>query len=583
MAMRFTRLMAAIGFLLISGSPALAADGAADCDLLLDASGSMRGFLIHDEFTNLLRAATALCPRVFLFGDRLRQASGPIRADTFDDQHTNLGPDIQDWLALAPGDRSLVVVTDNVADDSVNGAGGSQRAFYDILQRDDSPFSRVAIILLRLQFGGQVYSPTNHHTRYDGPRALSIYVLQRGNGPSLLRGLAGNLSANGWIEDRVDATKERSFSAISLAPFEGLEGLSSSGPQAGTSLSLGTNPDEVTFDSRGHIVIDAGMSDKPTHDFAIPVTLTKPSDWDIGANAVQRYHAGIEFLGDAMEPSGQAVACAVSGGGPSTKDSIPLRISCSVLSPWARLPEQRREQLSALGATHRSGVLAITLALERSNIALVGPLKLAWSWDRDPEELGRNNRDAQMRIYQLNDLIQGMVRPKSVVPVGNLFPVEVDYTHNGLLAIFAFLRDNIVSIWIGCAFIAVLGCFLFLLTFRPRFRVVGEREENRVRTFGFLQITQLQSRGGRHTLTVTPLGAFLVMTSATGRPSTYVLPIGGGEVAVRNPGSQGAAAVFSFRRQRNRSGLASTFSRGAPPSLGGRPPGGGTTGGGTRR
>lgn len=157
----------------------------ADYDVMLDASGSMRGFKTEaDTWQNLLTRVESSARNKYQFGDKnnFKRVKGTSLFNVrLRDQETYLGEALQDWLnESAPGDV-VVILTDNVADiRSRGGSSESQLLFYDLLSKPDSPFSHIAIFPMMLPFNGKVF-PIGRGVgkKYQGPRALSIYAIAR--------------------------------------------------------------------------------------------------------------------------------------------------------------------------------------------------------------------------------------------------------------------------------------------------------------------------------------------------------------------------------------------------------------------
>jgi hypothetical protein len=158
---------------------------ASDYDLMLDASGSMRGFKIEKEtWEKLLTGLESSARYKYQFGDKhnFKRVNAPLIKVKLRDQETYLGQALKDWLTLSkPGDV-VVIITDNVADTGDTGGDSkqSQQLFYDLLSKIESPFSHIAIFPMTIPFKGKVYPISRGKGKaYQGHRALSTYAIAR--------------------------------------------------------------------------------------------------------------------------------------------------------------------------------------------------------------------------------------------------------------------------------------------------------------------------------------------------------------------------------------------------------------------
>jgi len=158
---------------------------AGDYDVMLDASGSMRGFKKETEtWQKLLTRLESSARNKYQFGNRhnFKRVDAPLINVRLRDQETYLGEALKDWLTLSkPGDV-VIIITDNVADtgDTGGDSGQSQQLFYDLLSKIESPFSHIAIFPLTIPFQGKVYPISRGKGQiYQGRRALSTYAIAR--------------------------------------------------------------------------------------------------------------------------------------------------------------------------------------------------------------------------------------------------------------------------------------------------------------------------------------------------------------------------------------------------------------------
>ena len=98
---RISLLVLALG---IGAAPPAHAQDRAPCDLMIDNSGSMKGYraAAQQPLMQLIDDLRQRCAKSYLFGDgekiRPLDAGKPV---TFSDQNTNLGPNLKDWIAGA--------------------------------------------------------------------------------------------------------------------------------------------------------------------------------------------------------------------------------------------------------------------------------------------------------------------------------------------------------------------------------------------------------------------------------------------------------------------------------------------------
>jgi len=186
-----------------------------DYDVMLDASGSMRGFKKEPQtWQKLLNNLESSARHKYQFGDKknFKRVNAPLMKVKLRDQKTFLGKALEDWLALSSEGDLVIIVTDNVADNSAN-ASQSQQLFYDLLSKPDSPFSHIAIFPMTLPFKGKVFSiGSGRGKHYQGQRALSIYAIARNVSDQAFNKLRRQ------IETKITGFK---YQYIQIKPFDG--------------------------------------------------------------------------------------------------------------------------------------------------------------------------------------------------------------------------------------------------------------------------------------------------------------------------------------------------------------------------
>lgn len=171
---------------------------ASSYDLLLDVSGSMRGFQHEglqkkttctktgsdsgESWKLFLGGIDNDTKKVCVFGDNYRclQKISPYNI-CLKDNKTDLAGALASWLKKDSSYQNLLIITDNVADTSSSYSLQNQYKFENLLSGAKSQFSHISIIALRLPFDGLVYhlGLNKSRSQYKGLRALVIYVLSK--------------------------------------------------------------------------------------------------------------------------------------------------------------------------------------------------------------------------------------------------------------------------------------------------------------------------------------------------------------------------------------------------------------------
>lgn len=169
---------------------------ASNYDLLLDVSGSMRGFQHEglqkktgctkngsdsgESWKSFLGNIHHNTKKVCAFGDKYRcfEKISPYNI-CLRDNKTDLAGALASWLKVDTSHQKLLIITDNVADTSNSNSLKNQNKFENLLSGSESQFSHISIITLRLPFDGRVYhlDPSKKFSLYKGKRALVIYLL----------------------------------------------------------------------------------------------------------------------------------------------------------------------------------------------------------------------------------------------------------------------------------------------------------------------------------------------------------------------------------------------------------------------
>ena len=181
---------------------------ATEYDLLLDASASMRGFQKADmnetelaQFMEQCQSSSIVGSRVpvqsaslwtqvignisqehagarCLFGDTFKcYAGSSLAAFCLNDLNTDLAGAMREWKVQHGSSKRVIIITDNVADTENASSMRNQDAFAKAISGKESVFTHKSVIVLKLLFNGNVYSQNDQANRYNGKRALVVYIL----------------------------------------------------------------------------------------------------------------------------------------------------------------------------------------------------------------------------------------------------------------------------------------------------------------------------------------------------------------------------------------------------------------------
>ena len=163
---------------------------ASEYDVLLDASGSMRGFKKANNGKNwksFLGGMQQNTKKLCKFGNKyvcyIERSAYDIKLN---DQNTDLAGALKAWLKAKNSYQNLLIITDNVADINNKSSKANQNMFEKLISGKTSMFSHVAIFTVRLPFDGKVYPLESYkkkskpnYSKYKGDRALVLYVLSK--------------------------------------------------------------------------------------------------------------------------------------------------------------------------------------------------------------------------------------------------------------------------------------------------------------------------------------------------------------------------------------------------------------------
>jgi hypothetical protein len=401
----FATWLAALALLGVLASAPSARAQTSDCAVVLDASGSMRGYAPDGGGSTLGRILSELngaCSGRFAFGDRFREWDGQVGPRTFSDINTRLGAALAAWRQRSPNGVA-VFVTDNVAD---SGRGNSdQDAFYRALQSPPPGYAFVSVVITRLNFNGRVFPIGNGRgAAYRGPRALTFYVLaptSRSRGRAALEALEQALQHAGLTRGgRPDA---RGYTVVMLAPLALVQ-------QQRVPIRLsGANGAQPMPDGQGVLVNPASASAQP--EFTIEVTPRFSSDWrarEIQLSSELRFAASDEF------GAASTTAC-VTQPDRLTAASLnrPVVITCRPAALGESLTAEQRRALEARGTSYREGRLVLLATVDQSALEMAGALR-GWTYSGSAASLGDPQASVQGGVYNLGTLLTRMIPQRRI-------------------------------------------------------------------------------------------------------------------------------------------------------------------------
>lgn len=390
---------AAIGFCLfvlslLGGSPS-----ALSYDLMLDVSGSMKGFSSYPQWRQLLDSLQGGADGTWVFGAKARRYEGSLSSAPLNEAKTELGTALQTWLRSDNDRGALVMVTDNVADDQAESSAQQQLLFYSLLM-DASDLIHIAMTPLRLPFSGAVYHPFARgiSADYSGDRALAVYLMtRRGYPDARLAELQQKLASLGG-DDRP---------YIVVRPFA----------EQGWGESIQDAEIQVGGASAAATRIQTNSEGIAIHGYSVG----DPLDFTIGATV----RPGPNFLLRDVRLSTDIQFEEVPNMRTAQLDSVKITPNVTELSP-----EQERRftldykidgfqltdlgfrsllDLALRGSSWQNGAIVIQFNVERGKIDLVGPISRQWDFSGSADLLATPDPAVQSRIYRFNDLVRGMI------------------------------------------------------------------------------------------------------------------------------------------------------------------------------
>jgi hypothetical protein len=516
---RVLALLAVLGAV-VAAAPARAQE----CATLLDLSGSMRGFMdtAQPRLPDLVAGLRRACPELVGFGSAPTSLAGVPPADRFIDGKTLIEKALQDRFEQRPM-GAVVMVTDNVADSG--GANDDQRRFYRRLRAGGFDF--VAVVLLRLPFDGRTFAPdgTASPDRFQGERALTLYILSRGRDPAadeqVLKAVQDSLTAIG-LKSAADTGPGR-FTTVRLAPLD----LSDN-----ESPPVTLRRDRGVSVAGGTIVINpASVDDEVTFRVGLQPVLSR--DWSVTASPLRAFvrFPADRFLGREISAQCETEPKVLRAGA----RSVDLKITCKIPPIRASATRAQLKELAKRRGTSRSGALEVEITVERETLALSGPLQ-KWSYNGDPARLAStDDPSVHAGVYALGDLLTQMIPERSLTTVIARAPLRQRAWNVEIGA-------DTVSVLAIVLAIAALLAVVALLAIGREYEFTGGRGGGRmVRRLRPLQPVTVDPGGSRSAVaTVVPVLAGFLVLARGGSVRPGFLPRDGGTFTL-DPG--GACSV----------------------------------------
>lgn len=534
------RFLAAVGATCVLWLAMLPVAGAADCDIVLDVSGSMGGFrdARQGQYGALLDRLEARCAGAFVFGETFRPARGLLRNEALGDQETLLGAALEDWQQAGPNrqqGRAVVFVTDNVATDGTE--ADLQQVFYDKLfegvDRGDPTFDRTTIIATRLTFDGELYPrpsarPESWIYYRNQPRALALYVLGVQASESAFVDLEQDIIAilDGLGLESRDVRTRPFFSLrqIDSSPIEDVAVISSNSQ---TAVQV-----EIEQTDTGPVLLlrDRDFSESVT--IPLSIEITPAEDWTLNNaefSAVWRFEQDDEITAvvQYQDNIGAQVTPRFADLEPGRRQQFDLTFELASTGYFEDVPfwEMLSRAWSGTDTIEGSFVFQWTVATERdSSISVAQDLRDEWSLDaRFRDRLNEPSEAVQARIFRLDEILVDMVPQDQFSQQVREYPIRAEIVYPAWPAYVLILL--IVAL-------LVLLAFLLRQIFRTTEMVlsISDADERRVKFAPFGQ--QGATGAGGLAIRVRYCLLFFFVTSSGSVRTGRFVGLAGGEIAV---------------------------------------------------
>lgn len=551
-----TRIRRIVLFVLIFGPALVASAQARNCSVLLDISGSMRGFADAPDghFRTFLSSLTELCPDLYVFGDIDPQDSKatvgpgllrwtlPIDQLRFDNGTTLLGTAAQKWSDHASDGDAAIIVTDNVADIKSERSKVEQKTFNAEVTR--AKISRFTALPAVLPFSGTLFHPTDPGRRYkdyDETRALAVYVMQVNGDADIFRALADDaqrsLAAAAVRADRIDVRPL----AEALSPnfrFGSLHGDNKSTRISPVTDAVGT--------------LKAIRVSRHPVDEEVTISL----DFDVRAQGnwnVDNVQVVIEFAPSKSDAFGARLTKRVTtvthyphslslhGGLPQT---VHVDVKLNARNYYANTDWWNVIKNIALGDWSGTETANIRVRLDLSSAMpkVDRTFSDKWSFEGSVDDLVIPKPAIQDQVYRLSPVLEEQVAGPHSLTLPSSIVLNIEYLYPRW-PFFAFL----------CFVLIVGGTLAGLLWFSKgakRYLVESDGAEGVNVSLAWFSSTMLQSGDGEVRLFVRRLPLVLWSSSTKRIVRGRVLPQGGGLISLSSSaGSRLGDLLGSWRRR----------------------------------
>jgi len=419
-------------------------------DVMLDVSGSMRGFKKEAAtWKQLLNNLEASARHKYQFGDRhnFMRIEGSLTQVRLRDNKTYLGQALKSWVNVSEPDDVVIVLTDNVADTMGNSAQ-SQDSFYDLFSQAESPFSHVAIYPMTLPFNGKVYPLGNGRSkRYKGPRALSTYAVARNVSDEQFDQLCRH------IETQLAGFN---YKYIQIKPFD-----SSTVSGLVGDIKIETDPTQyskVSFETDGQgkkrlMVRQLQVGEEI--DFAFGLKIQSSNSFELHNIELQ---AQIQlFTDENMQNSFNMTDNFSAQVNPRYATISPNDIKdISVIFKneafdYGDLSFFEKLAFTVKNSMTIQGNLDITFKASREQMHLSQGIVSDWSYEGNANNLDEPSADVQQKVYKLGQLVQRMLPQGNEIQKLHSVPITLELRYPLwplLMAILAVLTIIAFLIWL---------------------------------------------------------------------------------------------------------------------------------------
>lgn len=493
----------------------------ADYDVMLDASGSMRGFKKERvTWEKLLSNLESSARRKYQFGDRnnFKRVKADLINVRLRDQETYLGQALEDWLKESNKGDVVIIITDNIADtaDTGNDSSQSQQLFYDLLNKSDSPFSHIAIFPLKILFKGKVFPiKLGGGNFYKGSRALSIYAIAR---HPFSDEAFDKLRRQ--IENKIGDFESQT---IQIKPFDSK---TVSGLVGDINIEPGSTGADVSFktddDGTKRLVV-SGLQLGNEIKFSFKVNIESKSSFELENVDLS---ANIQLFSDEEMRNHFTMANHFTADVSPRRATISpdglqdIRISFhnepfsfSKLSFFDKLAYSWQNTMTI------HGNLDLQFKANRENMKLAQGIVSDWSYEGTAKNLDKPKTEVQQKVYKLGDLVKSMLPEEAAIQKLHSVPVtlELRYPLWPVLVVILFFIFVPFLVWL-------------LLAFRQSKEWILEDEmghQTEGVTIGFWPSYQHYSEDGNLMFSLTSMGlGFWVNTQFSLHSSRF---IGGGQ------------------------------------------------------